>query len=89
MSLETYAILVSLLVCLGTLLSLGFFALMYKWAKKQKGAAMAFGMLVQMFLPDPKVEQTIEMVVESKKEVSGDREADNTSNEGDTEEWKS
>ncbi|GFD87984.1 hypothetical protein KUL152_02100 [Tenacibaculum sp. KUL152] len=50
---------------------------------------MAFGILVQMFLPDPKVEQTIEMVVESKKEVSGEREADNTSNEGDTEEWKS
>jgi len=29
---------------------------------------MAFGMLVQMFLPDPKVQQTIECVTESKQE---------------------
>ena len=44
-----------------------FFALMIKWARKRKGAAMAFGILVQMFLPDPKVEQTIEMVAEKKE----------------------
>ena len=29
---------------------------------------MAFGMLVQMLLPDPKVQQTIEIVTESKQE---------------------
>lgn len=40
---------------------------------------MAFGMLVQMFLPDPKVEQTIEMVVESKKEDKGEQESDESS----------
>lgn len=57
-----------LLVCLGFAVILGFFYLMYRWARKQKGAAMAFGMLVQMFLPDPKVQQTIEIVSESKQE---------------------
>ena len=51
------------IVCL-----IGFFILMYRWARKQKGAALAFGMLVQMFLPDPKVQQTIECVSESKQE---------------------
>ena len=55
-------------VCLGFSVILGFFYLMYRWARKQKGAAMAFGMLVQMFLPDPKVQQTIEIVTESKRE---------------------
>ena len=55
-------------VCLGFGVILGFFYLMYRWARKQKGAAMAFGMLVQMFLPDPKVQQTIEIVMESKQE---------------------
>ncbi len=29
---------------------------------------MAFGILVQIFLPDPKVQQTIEAVVEAKQE---------------------
>ena len=58
----------SLLVCFGFTVVLGFFCLMYRWARNQKGAAMAFGMLVQMFLPDSKVQQTIEIVVESKKE---------------------
>lgn len=57
-----------LLVCLGFPAILGFFYLMYRWARKRKGAAMAFGMLVQMFLPDPKVQQTIEIVSESKQE---------------------
>lgn len=57
-----------LFVCLGFATVLGFFYLMYRWARKRKGAAMAFGMLVQMFLPDPKVQQTIEIVTESKQE---------------------
>ena len=47
---------------------IGFFILMYRLARKQKGAAMAFGMLIQMFLPDPKVQQTIECVSESKQQ---------------------
>lgn len=54
--------------------SLGFISLiivficLYRWAKKQKGVAMAFGILVQIFLPDPKVQQTIEAVSEAKQE---------------------
>ncbi len=57
-----------LLVVLTILLLIGFFILMYRWARKQKGAAMAFGMLVQMFLPDPKAQQTIEHVIEAKQQ---------------------
>lgn len=60
--------LLPLFVCLGFAAVLGFFYLMYKWARKRKGAAMAFGMLVQMFLPDPNVQQTIEIVTVSKQE---------------------
>jgi hypothetical protein len=33
-----------------------------KQAKKRKGIAFAFGVFVQMFTPDPLVEQTIKMV---------------------------
>lgn len=69
----------SLLAYGSVFLSVCFFVMMCKWAKKKKGAAMAFGMLVQMFLPDPKVEQTIEMVVESKKEDKGEQESDESS----------
>lgn len=43
------------------------FWLLYKSAKRWRGVAFAFGMLVQIFLPDPKVEQTIQMVVEEKR----------------------
>ncbi len=57
-----------ILVWLVFIALLAFFILMYHWARKQKGAAMAFGMLIQMFLPDPKVQQTIEHVTESKQE---------------------
>ena len=57
---------------------IAFFAMLYGWAKKQKGAAMAFGMLVQMFLPDPKVQQTIEIVVEAKQKESKKSSVENT-----------
>ena len=71
-----------LVVLLGCVCLIGFFLLMYRWAKKQKGAAMAFGMFVQMFLPDPKAQQTIEMVCEAKeeeREKSGDKQSDKLS----------
>ena len=63
--LETY---LSLFVWLFVICLMGFFIKMVGWAKKQKGAAMAFGMLVQMFLPDPNAQATIECVAESKQE---------------------
>ncbi|NVK58238.1 MAG: hypothetical protein HWE26_21830 [Alteromonadaceae bacterium] len=59
-----------LLVSLVFAFLIGFFVLMYRWARKQKGAAMAFGMMVQMFLPDPKAQQTIEHVIEVKQKES-------------------
>jgi len=33
-----------------------------KLAKKRRGIAIAFGIFIQMFSPDPMVEQTIKMV---------------------------
>lgn len=40
-----------------------------KLAKKRKGIALAFGVFVQMFTPDPMVEQTIKMVQVDKRIV--------------------
>jgi len=38
-----------------------------KIAKKGGKVAIAVGIMVQMFIPDPKVQQTIEMVVKQKE----------------------
>ncbi|MCP4324884.1 MAG: hypothetical protein GY787_24140 [Alteromonadales bacterium] len=38
-------------------------------AKKRRGIAIAFGIFVQMFSPDPMVEQTIKMVQVDKRIV--------------------
>ena len=38
-----------------------------KSANGRKGIAVAFGVLVQMFLPDPHVERTIEMITVERK----------------------
>lgn len=38
-------------------------------ARKRKGVALAFGIFAQMFLPDPKAQQTIEAAVQRKEEV--------------------
>ena len=40
-----------------------------KLARKRKGIAFAFGVFVQMFTPDPLVEQTIKMVQVDKRVV--------------------
>jgi hypothetical protein len=49
------------------------FALMASWlikqAKKRRGIAFAFGVFVQMFAPDPLVEQTIKMVQVDKRVI--------------------
>ncbi len=39
-------------------------------ANKRKGVAVAFGVLVQMFLPDPQVEKTIETIIVEKREIN-------------------
>jgi hypothetical protein len=41
-----------------------------KFARKRKGIAIAFGIFVQMFTPDPLVEQTIKMVQVDKRVVT-------------------
>jgi len=41
-----------------------------KFARKRKGIAIAFGIFVQMFAPDPLVEQTIKMVQVDKRVVT-------------------
>lgn len=43
------------------------FSRLINWAKHRKVGAFVFGIMVQMFLPDPKVEHTIHMVQEVKK----------------------
>ncbi len=40
-----------------------------KLAKKRRGIAIAFGIFVQMFSPDPMVEQTIKMVQVDKRVI--------------------
>jgi hypothetical protein len=41
-----------------------------KFARKRKGIAVAFGIFVQLFTPDPLVEQTIKMVQVDKRIVT-------------------
>lgn len=41
--------------------------LLIRFAKKRRGIAMVFGVLVQMMLPDPQVEKTIETMVVKKR----------------------
>jgi len=42
-------------------------AKLLSWARGRKGGAIVFGVLVQMFLPDPYVERTIAAVIVEKK----------------------
>ncbi|WP_340678173.1 hypothetical protein [Paraglaciecola sp.] len=39
------------------------------WARQRRTSAIALGVLVQMFIPDPKAQITIEAVAERKQEV--------------------
>lgn len=57
-----------------------FFGVLIRWAKQRKGAALAIGLFVHMFLPDPKVQHTIEFVTES-KEQKGQRQPDKPSDQ--------
>lgn len=62
-----YAALLPAIVWLVFVCLIAYFVKMHRWAKKRKGIAIAFGLFAQMFLPDPKVEQTIEFVREAKQ----------------------
>lgn len=42
--------------------------LLISFAKRRRGVAFAFGILVQMFSPDPFVERTIETVIVEKRQ---------------------
>ena len=74
----SYEVYLPILVWLAFCVLVFVFSVLYRWAKKQKGAALAVGLFIQMFLPDPKVQQTIECVAESKAR-SGDIQSDKTS----------
>ncbi|MCW8090310.1 hypothetical protein [Alteromonas sp. ASW11-130] len=71
----SYKVILPTLVWLAFVLLILFFCVLYRWAKQRKGAALAIGLFIQMFLPDPKVQQTIEFVAES-KEQTGDKQSD-------------
>ena len=42
-----------------------------KLARKRKSLAIAFGVLVQMLMPDPQIEQTVKAVQVDKRVVKG------------------
>jgi len=65
-----YSLYLPVLVWLAFFCLIGLFFMFYRWAKKRKGAALAIGLFVQMMLPDPKVEHTIEWIAESKEKRS-------------------
>ena len=48
--------------------------ILMKFAKKRRGIAIAFAVLVQMFSPDPFVEKTIAMVVSEKRAIKKQQE---------------
>jgi len=54
---------------LGIFTVLWVFAKLFSWAKNRKSGALAFGILVQMFIPDPYTERTVEIVQQDKKET--------------------
>ena len=49
---------------------------MIDWARHRKAGAIAFDLFFQVFLPDPKAQVTIEMVVELKQEVKKQQDGD-------------
>jgi len=55
--------------------------LLLKFARKRKGIAIAFGIFVQMFSPDPMVEQTIKMVQVDKRIIKDKEKASVTKQE--------
>lgn len=57
-----------LLLLLGLIVIGGFAVKLTKWVKQRKAEAVIFGAAVQMFLPDPYAQSTIEMVQEEKQE---------------------
>lgn len=58
------------------------FSGLYRFAKKRTAVAFAVGVFLQMFLPDPKVQQTIEVVAEkklpAKKATAEDKDKNNS-----------
>lgn len=58
----------ALLPWISLLVVIGFFSKLTGWARKRKGAAIAIGLLVQMFIPDPKVQETIQVIVKQKQQ---------------------
>ena len=45
------------------------FSWLFSWARNKKTGALVFGILVQMIMPDPYAERTVEIVQEDKKET--------------------
>ncbi len=64
----SYSIYLPILVWLAFACLTCLFIFLYRLAKKRKGAALAIGLFVQMMLPDPKIEHTIEWIAESKEQ---------------------
>lgn len=63
------AIFFALLPWLGFIGFILFCIKMTSWARKRRSTAIAFGLALQMFLPDPRAQKSIESVIEVKQEV--------------------
>lgn len=53
-----------------------FFLELISWAKNRKTGALVFGSLIQMIMPDPYAERTIEIVLQEKKETNKETDGD-------------
>ena len=80
LSFSTYT---QILIWLGFLFLICFFRILYRLAKKQKGVALAAALLIQMFLPDPKVQHTMEFIAEKKKQSEKAQSDKRSGNEDD------
>ncbi|TQV76804.1 hypothetical protein FLL45_02275 [Aliikangiella marina] len=49
---------------------------LYQWAKNRKTGALVIGILVQMVLPDPEIEQRIKIIQEKKQNKNQQQEND-------------
>lgn len=70
---QFYAFLMSLLPGAIVLFICLIFYYLYGKSRKRNAIAFAFGIFCQMFLPDPKVQHTIECVAEKKQEKKSEK----------------
>lgn len=79
------SILVMLMPWLLFLMFIGLCFMLINWARKRKATALALGIFVQIFLPDPKAQITIEAIAERKQEVKKQHDEEGKLKDGEDE----